>query len=37
MFIATHEDFVYDEPFDELKGIHRLKIESVDNFSLRVM
>jgi hypothetical protein len=37
MFIATHEDYVYDELFDELKEIRRLKNESVDNFFLRVM
>jgi hypothetical protein len=37
MFIASHEDYVYDELLDELKGIHRLGNESVDNFFLRFM
>jgi hypothetical protein len=37
MFITTHEDYVYDELFDELAEICRLKNESVDKLFLRVM
>jgi hypothetical protein len=28
MFIVEHEDYVYDELFDEISEIHRLENES---------
>jgi hypothetical protein len=37
MFIDAHEDYVYDELFNELTKIHRLINKSVDDFFRRVM
>jgi len=37
MFIVSYEDYVYEKLLEELKGIHRLINESVDNLFLRCM